>query len=59
MERLTDAQWALIEPHLPTRKPSAKGGRPPAADRAYYEHKLENFRAFLHLACALIVLRRL
>jgi transposase len=24
-----------------------------------YEHKLENFRAFLHLACALIALRRL
>jgi len=24
-----------------------------------YEHKLENFRAFLHLACALIALREL
>jgi len=24
-----------------------------------YEHKLENSRAFLHLACALIALRRL
>jgi transposase len=24
-----------------------------------YEHKLENFRAFLHLACALIALRKL
>lgn len=24
-----------------------------------YEHKLDNFRAFLHLACALIALRRL
>jgi len=37
MERLTDAQWALIEPHLPKRKPSAKGGRPPAGDRACFE----------------------
>ena len=24
-----------------------------------YEHKLENFRAFLHLACVLITLRKL
>jgi transposase len=24
-----------------------------------YEHKLENFRAFIHLACALIALRKL
>ena len=37
MERLTDAQWALVEPHLPKRKPSAKGGRPPADDRACFE----------------------
>src|SRR5512144_3256173 len=37
MERLTDAQWALVEPHLPKRMPSAKGGRPPADDRACFE----------------------
>jgi transposase len=37
MERLTDAQWALVEPHLPKRKPSPKGGRPPADDRACFE----------------------
>jgi transposase len=37
MERLTDAQWALVEPHLPKRKPSKKGGRPPADNRACFE----------------------
>ncbi len=37
MERLTDQQWALVEPHLPKRKASPKGGRPPADDRACFE----------------------
>jgi transposase len=37
MERLTDAQWALVEPHLPKRRPSSKGGRPPADDRGCFE----------------------
>jgi len=37
MEHLTDAQWALVEPHLPKRKPSKKGGRPPADSRACFE----------------------
>lgn len=37
MERLTDAQWALVEPHLPKHKPRPKGGRPHADDRACFE----------------------
>ncbi len=37
MERLTDAQWALVEPHLPKHTPSPKGGRPHADDRACFE----------------------
>jgi transposase len=31
---LTDELWDAIRPHLPVRKPSPKGGRPPVADRA-------------------------
>ena len=37
LERVTDEQWALIEPHLPKHKPSKKGGRPRAPDRACFE----------------------
>ncbi len=32
--RLTDAQWAKIEPHLPRPTRSRKGGRPPIEPRA-------------------------
>ena len=31
---LPDELWSLIEPLLPKRTPSAKGGRPPVSDRA-------------------------
>src|SRR5579864_141557 len=31
---LPDALWALIEPLIPKRIPSPKGGRPPISDRA-------------------------
>ena len=34
---LSDEQWARIEPSLPTPKPSTRGGRPRADDRAYLE----------------------
>jgi transposase len=34
---ITDEQWAKIEPLLPKRKPSKKGGRPPADDRECLE----------------------
>ena len=37
LERVTDEQWALIEPHLPKHKPSGKGGRPRAPDRECFE----------------------
>ena len=37
LERVTDEQWALIEPHLPKHKPGKKGGRPRAPDRACFE----------------------
>lgn len=37
MERLTDAQRALVEPHPPRRKLSPEGGRPPPDDRARVE----------------------
>ena len=33
MAELTDKQWERIEPHLPPRPRSGKGGRPPADDR--------------------------
>ena len=37
---ISDEQWKKIEPLLPNRKPSKKGGRPPAPNRdswkAYY-----------------------
>jgi transposase len=35
--RVTDKQWKAIEPHLPKRKRSRKGGRPPAGDRQCFE----------------------
>ena len=34
---VTDEQWERIKPHLPTRRKSARGGRPPADDRACWE----------------------
>ena len=34
---VTDAQWEKIKPFLPKRRPSARGGRPPADDRACLE----------------------
>lgn len=34
---ITDEQWERIKPLIPARKRSAKGGRPPAADRACLE----------------------
>jgi transposase len=37
MERLTDEQWAKIEPHLPKWKPGKRGGRPPAHNRECFE----------------------
>jgi transposase len=38
MERLTDEQWAKIEPHLPRpSKRSSKGGRPPLDSRGCLE----------------------
>jgi len=37
LERLTDEQWALIEPHLPKERPKPKGGRPAADDRSCFE----------------------
>jgi len=35
--RLTDAQWAKIEPHLPRTRRSSTGGRPRVTDRAAVE----------------------
>jgi transposase len=35
--RLTDAQWAKVEPLLPKFKPSAKGGRKPVDNRRVFE----------------------
>ena len=35
--RLTDAQWAKIEPHLPRTRRSRTGGRPRVTDRAAVE----------------------
>ena len=34
---VTDAQWEKIKKHLPPRKKSPLGGRPPADDRACFE----------------------
>ena len=34
---VTDEQWEKIKPLLPKRRKSAKGGRPPAEDRACLE----------------------
>lgn len=34
---VTDEQWEKIKPFLPRRRPSARGGRPPADDRACLE----------------------
>ncbi|MGQ0536309.1 MAG: IS5 family transposase, partial [Methanobacteriota archaeon] len=35
--RLTDEQWARVEPLLPKWKPSKKGGRPWADNRGVFE----------------------
>jgi transposase len=35
--RLSDAQWARIAPHLPRRKGTSRGGRPPADPRTCFE----------------------
>jgi len=35
--RLTDAQWAKVEPLLPKFKPSPKGGRKPVDNRRVFE----------------------
>ncbi len=35
--KLTDEQWAKIEPHLPAQKKSSLGGRPPASNRKCFE----------------------
>ena len=37
MERLTDEQWARVEPHLPKWKPGKRGGRPPSDNRQCFE----------------------
>ena len=37
LKLLTDEQWSRVEPHLPKHKPSPKGGRPRADDRACFE----------------------
>ena len=34
---LTDAQWSRIQPLLPQRTRSSRGGRPPADDRRCFE----------------------
>jgi|ADGO01.1.fsa_nt_gi transposase len=34
---VTDEQWERIKPHLPKRRRSPRGGRPPADDRACLE----------------------
>jgi transposase len=34
---VTDKQWEKIRPHLPQRKPGAKGGRPRVDDRRCFE----------------------
>jgi transposase len=42
---LTDAMWDRVEPLLPKREPSPKGGRPPADDRECLEGLLWLLRA--------------
>src|SRR5262245_7081017 len=37
MIRLSDEQWAAIEPHLPKPRRGEKGGRPPRDNRACLE----------------------
>src|SRR3982751_6928349 len=36
-KKLTDRQWAAIQPHLPAPKPKPKGGRPPLDNRQCFE----------------------
>lgn len=36
-KQLTSKQWAAIEPHLPKRPVSSKGGRPRSSDRQCFE----------------------
>ena len=35
--KLTDRQWEEVRKHLPERKPSPQGGRPPVDDRQCFE----------------------
>src|SRR5688572_28199393 len=37
LERLTDEQWMKLEPLLPKWRPTSKGGRPWADNRAVFE----------------------
>ena len=34
---IPEAQWAQVSPHLPRRKASPHGGRPPANDRKCFD----------------------
>jgi transposase len=36
-KRLTEKQWAAIQPHLPSPRPKPKGGRPALASRSCLE----------------------
>jgi transposase len=36
-KKLTDRQWAVIQPHLPPPTPKPKGGRPPLGHRQCFE----------------------
>ena len=36
-KKLTETQWAAIEPHLPPPAPKPKGGRPPLSNRQCFE----------------------
>jgi hypothetical protein len=64
---LTDAQWEKIRPLLPKRPKQPQGGRPPADSRKVlegilwilrYDRSLTIYRGFFHIACFMIVLRR-
>ena len=44
-EELTDEQWAMISPLLPTPRPQPRGGRPWADNRAVFEGILWELRS--------------